>query len=117
MGGMTESPILGVIIAVIVGLACIVIGILNKKGNISMLHSYHIDNIAEEDKKPFGKMVGTGMIIVGVALIVFGGFMLISELTKDPLYTTIGTIIMAVGIVVGLAISLYSIKKYNKKIF
>ena len=50
MGGMTESPILGVIIAVIVGLACIVIGILNKKGNISMLHSYHIDILQKKTK-------------------------------------------------------------------
>ena len=42
---------IGGIVTIIVGIACIIIGILNMKGNISMMHSYHIDNIKEEDKR------------------------------------------------------------------
>ena len=41
MGG----AIIGTIIDVSIGIAFLVIGILNIKGNVSMLHSYHINNI------------------------------------------------------------------------
>ena len=110
------GAITGASISIIVGIACIIIGILNKKGNISMLHSYHINNISEADKLPFGKMVGTGMITVGVTLIIYGSLFIPAELTKDDIYMTISNIVIIVGMVIGLGISLFAIKKYNKKI-
>ena len=105
------------IVFLLVGIACIVFGILNTKGNISSLHSYHRDNVREEDKLPFGRLVGTGLLIIGSALIVFGALLLITELTSNPLYILIGTVLLVVGLFVGLGISFYAIKKYNKSIF
>ena len=43
------------IIQIIIGLALIVVGIFNMKGNISTIHSYHRKRIKEEDiKSPEG---------------------------------------------------------------
>ena len=109
---------IGGIITIAAGIACIVIGILNTKGNISMMHSYHIDNIKEEDKPIFGKIVGSGMIIVGVSLTISGVLLGLVELGySDASYGVISTVIMIVGLVVGLGICFYATKKYNKKIF
>lgn len=99
-----------------VGVVCIVIGILNILGNVSMLHSYHIDNLKKEDIPKFGKRVGTGMIIVGVSIIFSGVGMIVSEITSNENYLLYGEIIMAIGLIIGIAITLITIKKYNKKI-
>ena len=104
------------IITIVVGVVCIVIGALNGKGNISMLHSYHIDNIKEEDKLPFGKELGVAMFIVGGSLLINGVFAIIAEVLTDETYLGIGMGIMGVGLVIGCALALKTIKKYNKKI-
>ena len=96
------------ILAVIVGIVCIVIGISNRKGNLSMLHSYHKNNVSEEDRIPFGKLVGLGMIIVGAALAVYGGLSLVSA-------AAIGNAVLVIGLVVGLGLAFYAMKKYNKR--
>ena len=96
------------ILAVIVGIVCIVIGISNRKGNLSMLHFYHKNNVSEEDRIPFGKLVGLGMIIVGAALAVYGGLSLVSA-------AAIGNAVLIVGLVVGLGLAFYAMKKYNKR--
>ena len=46
------------IVSALVGVVCIVLGISNMKGNISSLHSYHRSRVSEEDRIPFGRMVG-----------------------------------------------------------
>ena len=43
------------IIQIIIGLIIIIIGILNMKGNISLLHSYHRKRVKKEDIIPFEK--------------------------------------------------------------
>ena len=110
-----EDAILGASLCIIVGIVCIVIGILNRMGNISMLHSYHINNIKEEDKLPFGKMIGIGMITIGITLPIYGAALIVAEVTKENSYMIIADILLVVGIVLCLLISLYAIKKYNKK--
>ena len=110
------GAITGACVSIIVGIACLIIGILNMKGNISMLHSYHINNITEENKAPFGKIVGIGMVINAVTLVIYGGLFIPAELTKEDVYLTIGNIVLSIGVVLGLGICLLAIKKYNKKI-
>lgn len=43
------------IIQIIIGLIIMIIGILNMKGNISLLHSYHRKRVKKEDIIPFEK--------------------------------------------------------------
>ena len=33
------------LVTAIIGIICIVIGIMNRKGNVSMLHSYHRNRV------------------------------------------------------------------------
>ena len=108
---------LGGIIYIVVGILFIIIGILNTKGNISMIHSYHINNIKEEDIKPFGKLMGLGMLVVGSFLAISGVFLAIFESTNNSLCMTLSNILMIAGFVIGIPICFYAVKKYNKRIF
>jgi len=101
----------------ILGVILIVLGIMNMKGNISSLHWYHRQRVTEEDRKPFGKLVGLGTLIIGIALVISGILFWISEVTATELWLIIGCVITVVGIVVGLILSFYAMIKYNKGIF
>lgn len=105
------------IITGLVGVLCIVIGILNTKGNISMLHSYHRHRVTEEDRIPFGKKIGLGMIIVGASIIAESAFSVATLYTDNKAFLTIGNVILISGIVIGLAIIFHAMVKYNKGIF
>ena len=117
MGGIITS----LIVTIIVGIALIIIGVLNTKGNVSMLHSYHTKRVKEEDKIPFGRRVGFGsiinIIIIGISLIIFGVFLTLSELLKTETYLFIGMGFMFSGIVIGTTIMFHAMIKYNKGIF
>lgn len=102
---------------VILGAFIAVLGIVNMTGNISSLHSYHRHRVREEDRKPFGKLVGLGTLIIGISLILFGLLSLFFEKVNTPILTVIGTVELIVGVVVGLGISFYAMFKYNKGIF
>ncbi len=105
------------IVTALVGVVCIVLGISNMKGNISSLHSYHRSRVSEKDRIPFGKKVGLGTIIIGVAIIVFSGLSAVTLYTDNEVFTLIGTAILIAGIIVGLVISFRAMIKYNKGIF
>lgn len=105
------------IITLIVGIIIIFIGIKNRNGNISMLHSYHIKNVKEEDKLPFGKLIGLGMYIVGVTLIIGGIILVISQYWYIEVLSTVSLVIYLIGFILGFSIMFYALKKYNKGIF
>ena len=105
------------ITTLVVGILVSVLGIINMTGNISSLHRYHRHRVSEENKKPFGRLVGLGTLIVGVAFMVFGGLMFVFEQTALQIILVIAPIILIAGVVVGLAISFYAMKKYNGGIF
>ena len=105
------------IITAILGVVCIVLGISNRKGNISSLHSYHRKRVSEEDRLPFGKLVGLGTIICGVGLLTMGGMSYLSERLQEELYLIIGSAVLIIGLVIGVGISFYAMFKYNKGIF
>ena len=102
---------------VAIGLVAVVIGIINMTGNISTLHRYHRNRVSEADRKPFGRLVGIGTIIMGVSIIAFSGFQYAFEKTQREAFTLIGTALMLVGIAVGLTISVIAMTKYNKGVF
>ena len=108
---------LEMIVTVVLGIVCVVIGILNTQGNISTLHARHRRRVAEEDILPFGRLVGAGTIIIGGALIIGGIFFGISELLENNMYTNVGGGVLIAGFVVGLVISFFAMIKYNKGIF
>ena len=105
------------IISLIIGVVCIIIGIKNRRGDISTLHSYHTKRIREEDKLPFGKIVGLGMIIVGCGLILMGVLSYLATALANGAYLIAGYATLIAGLVIGLGIAFYGIFKYNKGIF
>ena len=98
------------ILQIIIGFSLIILGIINMKGNISMLHSYHRKRVKKEDIIPYGKKVGTGIIISGISIIIAGVFTIFN-------YTSISNIILIIGLVVGTIIIFCAMFKYNKGIF
>ena len=98
------------ILQIIIGFSLIILGIINMKGNISMLHSYHRKRVKKEDIIPYGKKVGTGIIIIGISIIIAGVFTIFN-------YTSISNIILIIGLVVGTIIIFCAMFKYNKVIF
>lgn len=107
----------GFIFAFLMGVMCVAIGISNMKGNISMLHSYHRKRVAEEDRIPFGRTIGIGMIIIGISIIIQSGLSIANLYTGNNVFLLIGTIVLVVGLLAGLGITFYAMIKYNKGIF
>lgn len=102
---------------VALGLLICVFAILNMRGNISSLHWYHRQRVSPEDVKPFGKRVGLGTLIIGIGLIAFGLFTLITHLTDKEVFILIGAGVLIPAIVVGLILTFHAMIKYNKGIF
>ena len=107
----------GNIVVFLVGVVFIVLGISNMRGNISTLHSYHRHRVSEEDRIPFGKQVGLGTMIIGIGIIIFSVLSAVNLYTENNIFTIIGTVVLIVGIIVGLIMSFKAMIKYNKGIF
>ena len=105
------------LIPILAGIACILLGISNMRGNISTIHEYHRKRVKEEDKLSFGRGVGLGTVIIGICIVVFGILSMISLKMESNLLLWIGSGIMAAGLVVGIAVSFATMIKYNKGIF
>ena len=99
------------------GILIAILGIINMTGNISSLHWYHRQRVTEENRKPFGKLVSLGTLIIGIAMIVFGILLLIFEYTQIEALVIVGVVELIVSIIVGMIISFYAMKKYNGGIF
>ncbi|MBR5947169.1 MAG: hypothetical protein IKZ82_00790 [Clostridia bacterium] len=97
------------IVLLLLGLAISAIGIMNIKGNINTVHSYNRRKVKEEDKPKYGKTIGAGTLIIGIALILSFVVSLWNESAM--------AYVVAPGIVVGLVIILYGQFKYNRGIF
>ena len=108
---------LAMLFPILAGVACILLGISNRMGNISTIHEYHRKRVTEQDRIPFGKQVGLGTMVVGIGIVVFGILSIIAIKTEQNLFLWTGTAVMAVGFVVGIAVSFAAMIKYNKGIF
>lgn len=106
-----------IISTALIGAVICFLGITNMRGDISSLHRYHRHRVAEENVKPFGRLVGLGTLIAGVSVVAFSLFLLALELTGAEFLSIVGTVILFVGIAVGTGISFYAMKKYNGGIF
>ena len=57
------------------------------------------------------------MLIIGVSLIIFGGFTFLANTLTNNIFIIIGSVILVIGLIVGLGFSFYAMIKYNKGIF
>ena len=107
----------GFIISFLVGGLCVALGISNILGNISSIHFYHRHRVSDENKSRFGKKIGLGSVIIGGAIMIFSALSIVTLYTKNNLFTIIGMIILVISIIVGIALNIYAMIKYNKGIF
>ncbi len=98
------------LILLVLGIFISIIGIVNMTGNISTIHSYNRRKVSEEDIPKYGKAVGIGTLSIGASIVL--GFFL--QLAKLP---TAMAVVIAIGLVIGIAFILYAQFKYNKGIF
>lgn len=98
------------IILIIIGVAIIILGIINITGNISTIHYYQRRKVKEEDVPKYGKWIGSGTVVVGFSIAIIGILLMI--LKNENIYYY-----MIPGIVIGLIMMLYAQFKYNRGIF
>ena len=108
---------IGFITCFLVGCLCIVFGLINMTGNLSTLHEYHRRRVSEQDRKPFGRQIGLGTVLVGVSVLSYGACLLIYDKTQSNVVIWIGVGVLIVGTVVGAIVSFRAMTKYNKGIF
>ena len=105
---MPIGPLIGMLIAGVVGIIITVIGwLIWKKEKISLMHAYHYENVSEENKTDFCKLSGIGLVVVGVGVIITAVVFVITE----SLYSFL---CLAVSIVIGMALVLKAGRKYNR---
>ncbi len=98
--------IIGVIVDFAVGLLCIILGLmLWKKQKISLIHSYHYKNVKKEDVPAYTRLMGIGLILIGVGICITG--------VLDLLYSSLWWIPLLAGFVMGFIIMNKAQKKYN----
>ena len=101
--------IIGCIIETAVGVLLIVLGSLVWfKRKVSLLHTYHYKNVKEEDLPAYCRMVGIGLILIGLGIGVTG--------VLNLFYLSLWWIPVLVGFVTGLTIFIIAQKKYNGSI-
>ena len=105
------------IILALVGGLLIFFGILNCRGNLKPLHSYHYKRVKKADYLKFGRRVGLGNILIGAAVALYGASFYVYEKTQSDLWVTVGLLVLFAGLGVGMAITFAAMQKYNKGIF
>ena len=98
--------IFGCIVEALVGLLCVVLGVLLwKKQMLSILHDYHYKNVRQRDIPAYTKQVGIGLILIGAGIVITG----ILNLFYSPYWW----IPLAGGMILGLVVIYKAQKKYN----
>ena len=106
-----------IITAVVIGLVLIILGIFNAKGNLRSIHSYHWKRVTPENIKSYGRLVGSGTITIGAAILLFGILSFVYEKTQVLPFNIIGAAILIASLVIGFVLIFYAMIKYNKGIF
>ena len=98
--------IAGFIIELAVGSVCIIIGLLIwLKKKISLVHEYHYKNVKKEDVPAYTRLLGHGLLFVGIGICVTG--------LLNLLKSTLWWIPMLAGFASGLTVLSIAQKKYN----
>ncbi|MBR3374298.1 MAG: DUF3784 domain-containing protein [Firmicutes bacterium] len=98
--------IFGCIVEGLVGLLCIVLGVLLwKKQMISILHDYHHKHVKQKDIPAYTKQIGIGLILVGAGILITG--------VLNLFYSAYWWVPLAVGFASGLTFMYIAQKKYN----
>ena len=108
MTGDIIGKIIGILIIGGVGILITVLGwLIWKKEKINLMHDYHVNKVSAENKQAFCKLSGTGLVVIGVGLLISG---IILGLTDSPF----SFLCFAACLVIGLAMLITAGRKYNR---
>lgn len=100
--------IIGSAVCGAVGIVLLILGLLVwKKEKIDLLHDYHIDRVAPENKTAFCRLSGIGIVLIGAGLILTAAVFALTESVHSFL-------IFAAGMAAGLALLITAGVKYNR---
>ena len=85
-------------------------GIPTFRGNLSLIHLYNRWKVLPDERKPYGRLTGSALMVIGGSIIITGILQCISE--QEYWYY-----ITAAGTVIGLIMVGYALLKYNRGIF
>ena len=98
--------IVGFIVELAVGSLCVVLGlVIWIKRKVSLVHTYHYKNVKKEDLPAYSRLLGIGLILIGVGICVTG----LLNLFESAFWW----IPMIAGFASGLAVLSTAQKKYN----
>lgn len=95
---------------IVLGVVISLLGCLNIIGNISSIHWYNRRKVREEDIPKYGRLIGSGTLVIGISLIVTGILQMIFN-NEFIYYITV------TGIVIGIVLIFWGQFKYNRGIF
>lgn len=102
-----------VTIFAIIGAIVIVLGIYIMKGNINSIPKRYRHRISEQNRLPYCKLVGLGTVIFGACAMLIVGLSHIASVTQNHLYTSIGSVIIIIGVIVCVSLNIYAVFKYK----
>lgn len=101
------------IITIVVGMVLCVLSVCLYSGNIELLHSYHRENVKEEDKKALGISTGLSLLVAGLGTLLSG---LLALLFRENINSYIVLAILFGSLFLSIVLLFIFIKKYNGKI-
>ena len=108
IAGLAEDRklIVGFITELAVGSVCVIIGLLIwKRQKVSLVHEYHYKNVKNEDIPAYSRLLGIGLISIGIGVCVTG--------LLNLLKSTLWWVPMLIGFVAGFIVMNKAQKKYN----
>lgn len=107
----TEN-IVSAVIPTIIALVILVVGCFIRKGNVSILHSYHYKNVT--DLKGYTKKMGNGLVCMSIPIFVDGFLALFSHI---KIVSIVSSVLFFAGIII-CVIYLFKVQvKYNGTLF
>ena len=102
------GKIIGSSICGVIGIVLLVLGLLVwKKEKIDLLHDYHVDSVAPENKAAFCWLSGIGLVLIGAGLAVTAVLLAITNSASSFISFT-------AGFAAGLALLITAGVKYNR---
>lgn len=110
LGYIFVEPLRDVLELLALGAIIAVLGIFNMSGNIASIHWYNRRKVTKENQKAYCLVVGLGTLVIGSGLIIAG-------IMQALVSAEASSVLMVIGLVIGLVLILYGQFKYNRGIF
>lgn len=104
--------IISAVISAIVGIVLLIVGILIRKGNVSILHSYHYKNVTDIDA--YSKEMGSAVIFMSIPACITGFMTLFAHI---KIVSVISAVLLFTGMII-CVIHIFKVQvKHNGGIF